>query len=519
MVQLNCYGGVNEIGGNKILVKFNKGSIFLDFGLSYNEEGVFFEEFLKPRSACKIHDLLKLGLLPQINGIYRKDALCPIGFEDYGFRGKALWELGLRSFEEAIEADSWYPDAVFISHAHLDHCGYVPYLGDIPLLCSGATQKLMNAIAEIGNLSGFDKQLTLLKERKMGKLTTGYFPRELKTDYAKDPVSRNICTLKHGERQSMDNKIRITGFDVGHSIPGSMACLAESEGSQVFYTGDLRFHGWSGHDLRVELTGLKPDIMFCEGTRIDEKEPDDEKQVKTDLTALFSKSEGLAMVGFAWKDLDRYETVRDAAIESGRTPVFDPRLAYLLARIGRSVYREGAKAFLERCNGMLYSPGDYVNSKHKIGEMPLSDWNSKRDKRAVDTIHLEKGVSACEINESPHSYVLHLDYFRFKNILDLNIPKDSIYVRAQCEPLNPRMELSQERMIRWLKYFGINAENGHEPYQVHASGHASGPEIQEMINEIKPKILVPVHTIRPDLFENPAGDVIIPRKGLEMQYK
>ena len=517
MVHLVCYGGVNEIGGNKLLVKFDKGSIFLDFGLSYSEENIFFEEFLQPRSACKIQDLLKLGLLPQIDGIYRRDGLCPVGFEDYDFRGKKLWEIGLQSFEEAVKTDSWYPDAVFISHAHLDHCGYVPYLGDIPLVCSEATQKLMDAIAEIGNLSGLDDQLTALKERRKGTLGSGYFPRELKIDYTKEPMSRNIHVLEHKESQVMDNEIGITGFNVDHSIPGSMACLVESKKSQILYTGDLRFHGRSGYDLRKELTDLKPDIMICEGTRIDEKEPDDEKQVETDLAELFSNSKGLAIVGFAWKDIDRYETVRDAAIKSGRTPVFDPRLAYLLARLGRSVYNEGAKAFLERCNCMLYSPGDYVRSKHKIGEMPLSDWSSKRDERAVDTTHLERGISAFEINENPHRYVLHLDYFRFKNILDLNLPEDSIFVRAQCAPFNPRMELSQDRMKRWLRYFGINAKNGHEPIQIHASGHASGPEIQEMINEIKPRKLVPVHTMKPDLFKNPAGEVIRPQKGLEMR--
>ena len=70
---LTFYGGVNEIGGNKILLKFNDGSIFLDFGLSYNEESLFFEEFLQPRSNCKYYDLTRLGLLPKLNGIYRKD--------------------------------------------------------------------------------------------------------------------------------------------------------------------------------------------------------------------------------------------------------------------------------------------------------------------------------------------------------------------------------------------------------------------------------------------------------------
>jgi ribonuclease J len=70
-------------------------------------------------------------------------------------------------------------------------------------------------------------------------------------------------------------------------------------------------------------------------------------------------------------------------------------------------------------------------------------------------------------------------------------------------------------MIRWLNYFKINVENDCQPYQIHASGHASGPEIQEMIDKIKPKLLVPVHTEHPELFRNPAGEVHRPKKGAE----
>jgi len=72
---------------------------------------------------------------------------------------------------------------------------------------------------------------------------------------------------------------------------------------------------------------------------------------------------------------------------------------------------------------------------------------------------MDKGVSAVELQANPESYVLHIDYFRFKNILDIDPPRGSVYVRAQCEPFNPKMELSHDRMIRWLKHFKINVKN------------------------------------------------------------
>ena len=444
----------------------------------------------------------KIGSLPNI--------------ESYNIRAKKFWKVNLQSYEEATKSDSWRPDALFISHAHLDHCGYAPYLGSFPFFCSKTTQKLMESIAEIGNLQSLDKQLTIIKNRKMKILKTGFFPGELKVGFSKETKNREFCILKHKKNRTIKNSLKITGFKVDHSIPGSMACLVETKNHQVLYTGDVRFHGRSGYNLGDELTGLNPDVMFCEGTRIDQQDPDNEKKVEKDLSDIFSNCNGLAMVGFTWKDIDRYETVRDAAIKSGRIPVFDPRLAYLLAKINRSVYKEGAKVFLERRGSMLYSPGDYCNSKHMIGDMPLSDWSNKRDNIIVDRKHLENGISALDINKNPSSYVLHLDYFRFKNILDFELPEGSVFVRAQCEPFNPKMELSQTRMISWLKRFNINADNNWQPFQIHASGHASGPEIQEMIDKIKPKILVPIHTEKPKRFRNVSGKVHIPIKGVEV---
>ncbi len=44
--KLTFYGGVNEIGGNKILLQTEDGSVLLDFGRRMGEYGKFFSEFL-----------------------------------------------------------------------------------------------------------------------------------------------------------------------------------------------------------------------------------------------------------------------------------------------------------------------------------------------------------------------------------------------------------------------------------------------------------------------------------------
>jgi len=516
MTDLTIFGGVNEIGGNKVLLQSQHGSIFLDFGLSFKQEAEFFEEFLQPRTNSKFYDLNKLGLLPTINGIYRKDVFCPEGLDGTCTPTPEFWESELTSYEEACQKNAWHPNGVFISHAHADHCGYLPFLGNLPIYCSAETHTLMKAISQIGNLDGYDSELTSYEYRKIEqKGEKAYFPGA-PTISKHEAQERTFRILSSNRISNIESGLNITAFDVSHSIPGSMCSLIEADNKQILYTGDIRFHGRTQPDLN-SLFGLKPDAMITEGTRIDDPIPDDENKVEQDLTDLIERTKGLVMIGFAWKDIERYETVKKAAQDSGRIPIFDSRVAYLLARLGKDIYKEGGSVFLERSDSMLYSPADYVNKKHSVGLLDEDEWTCKNPK-VVDRTHLDKGKKASDIKKSPDKYVLHLDYFRFKNLLDINPPKDSVYVRAQCEPFDLEMKLSENRMINWLRHFGVNGNNNFKPCQIHASGHASGKELQEFIDNIKPKKLIPVHTEKPDFFCNKAGEVVKPAIGVKISF-
>jgi len=93
---LTFYGGVNEIGGNKILLKDGDTSVFFDFGMSFAMKKLFYSPpFLSPKSE---KGLQEFGILPKIDGVYKFD-------------------------EKAPEVD-----AVFVSHAHLDHSAYLSFL-------------------------------------------------------------------------------------------------------------------------------------------------------------------------------------------------------------------------------------------------------------------------------------------------------------------------------------------------------------------------------------------------------
>jgi ribonuclease J len=69
LVSLTFYGGVGEIGGNKILLEDDDTRILLDFGINFAERSKFYSEpFLAPHNT---RGLVEFGLLPDISEAYK----------------------------------------------------------------------------------------------------------------------------------------------------------------------------------------------------------------------------------------------------------------------------------------------------------------------------------------------------------------------------------------------------------------------------------------------------------------
>ncbi|HYC20726.1 MAG TPA: hypothetical protein VEF35_08970 [Candidatus Bathyarchaeia archaeon] len=49
MTSLTFFGGVNEIGGNKILLEDRGTRLFLDFGMSFSLVNQYFDEFMQAK--------------------------------------------------------------------------------------------------------------------------------------------------------------------------------------------------------------------------------------------------------------------------------------------------------------------------------------------------------------------------------------------------------------------------------------------------------------------------------------
>ena len=244
MTSLTFHGGVNDIGGNKFLVKDKDTTVFMDFGMSFSEEGQFFTQFLNARGSNFLTDMFELGMLPKIKGLYRQDYAKHVGFDG----------------NEEIEID-----AVLLTHAHVDHCAYIPYFReDIPIYCSEESKLIMQNFDDTGS----DQYITHKEKFQFYKNKNGEVSRASGDDVA---YPRKIEVFQSNKEFSIDS-IKVEPLPVDHSISGVHAFILHTSDGSIGNTADLRFHGRRKDDTEkfVERCGESDlDILLCEGTRVD----------------------------------------------------------------------------------------------------------------------------------------------------------------------------------------------------------------------------------------------------------
>ncbi len=452
MVKLTFYGGVKEIGGNKILLEDKGTKIFLDFGMSFGKRAQFFEEFLKPRTANGIGDFLAMGLIPDIEGVYRDDLL-----KHYGRKPK----------DPEI-------DGVVLSHAHADHANYISFLHkDIPIYCGETCHRILQAVEEQSQ-RGIENEVLNFKKRPL-----------FRTDYRKPPEERTFHTFRTGKKFKIGS-LEIEPIHVDHSVPGAYGFIIHTSKGPVVYTGDMRMHGAHSEmtmDFMKRAEEVKPIAMITEGTRIDIKKTDEsEAKVYADSKREILKNRGLSIVDFNFKDVDRFRTFYRISQEVEKKLVISFKHACFLER-----YHMDKTLNVPDSTGK----GIYLlKPKRMTGTYDDKDYSDKYIRERMDYPNI---ITAEDMQKKPNDYMTVLNFWYFNMLVDLK-PKDSLYIHSLSEPFNEEMEMSAGRMKNWMEHFDLRQ------VQCHCSGHMSGTDLKELIERIKPKMLFPVHTEHPGMF-------------------
>lgn len=511
MVSVTVYDGGNTIGGNKIFVEDRAAGVFLDFGMNFAKHGAFFQEFLSERNSRGIHDLAHLGLIPKLN-IYRPD-LIPS-------------DVQLSQYEKLNVK------AVLLSHAHMDHCGNIGLLQEtLPVVASGTSVSILKAIRDtspssIGSeIAYFSKKnpvngcsgLVLESDRSTPYVSRDFYcteeiPEELRTFAGERPGqdSRGTKRIQRGKLDHFDQldlPFEVRPYEVDHSILGSLAFVLEGD-MAIAYTGDIRLHGEKGKLTENFITNAKSaSVLITEGTTTSREEQSSvtENDVFDNCLRAVEESKRLTVADFSARNFERLYMFASIAKKTGKQLVVTAKDAYLLHAIS--------------C-----VEGDCPIDKGEI--LIYSELKDRRRVKWETEIILDKWqdhyVSHTQIADNSGNYILCFSLFDLKHLLDIK-PDGGAYVYSSSESHSEEQDVDFVRLKQWLNFFkmklygfSIIAKDGilrpEFDKGYHASGHVSMSDLEHVISEIDPDVIIPVHTENPTWFSK-FGKTVIPEEG------
>lgn len=120
-------------------------------------------------------------------------------------------------------------DAVILSHAHLDHCGFIPYLFKFgwrgPVYCTEPTRDIMALL-----------QLDLVKIAHDRNADPIYSVEEVKE------VVKHTITLDYESVTDVTPDVRLTFYNAGHILGSAMCHLNIGNGAHnLLYSGDMKY--------------------------------------------------------------------------------------------------------------------------------------------------------------------------------------------------------------------------------------------------------------------------------------
>ncbi|BAI61658.1 conserved hypothetical protein [Methanocella paludicola SANAE] len=487
MAAITIYDGAESIGGNKIYVEDNQRGVFLDFGMNYARRSAFFVDFLNERAVRGIHDMLYLDIIPRIN-VYRQDLLT------------SDVEPLIKSYPKVS------PEAVLLSHAHTDHNGNIGLLDHgIPVVASATSIAIMKAMRDIKSSGlGGDIAYSTLREKDKNNSNllktegskyqgrqfcyAGKCNPELSEFISDKPGSggRNAKKLDGCGLEALGKKelpFEIKPFEVNHSIYGAMAYTLRSNNTSLAYTGDFRI-GDNAKQLPDFIKEAKnSSVLIIEGTRTGRSGDMDvtETNVYDTCKATSDDVKGIIIADFSARNFERLEIFKRIAREIGRQLVITAKDAYYL-------YAIGCAAGTCSTDGLLV----YDELKDK-----------KACKYETETLAQDCPVEYVrnhEIKDNPDGYILCMSFYDIKQLLDIE-PRGGAYIYSSSEAYSEEQEIDFEKLKNWLELFsiephGFTFDNGKPKFikGFHASGHATGEELERVIDAVDPDVLIPVHT-------------------------
>ena len=347
--------------------------------------------------------------------------------------------------------DNFKHTAVFLSHMHLDHSKIINYLNpSIPLYTLEGTKSLLNTL----NIN--DDFLFPLHNKK-------------------DSNTREIIGVKENEVIEV-GKIKVKVMPVDHDAYGACGLLIKTPDLVISYTGDIRLHGYREEDtLKFCKESENCDVLLIEGVTVSFKDFEDEEN-ENDLC----------------NENDLIKRVNDIVNNNPNKQITFNYYISNIERILNIIKTNPRTVVLSAYNSYVIKEAIGVETYYY--QLDDKDYGLNKNLK----------IDFEELLNDENKYFWQLDELALKYINKLK--KGGVYIHTDATPLgdfDPN-----------FKPFVKNFEDNDIKFNiVKCTGHARPLDLIKIINLISPKLLVPIHSYRPEKLYNENGDILLPKKG------
>jgi len=334
-------------------------------------------------------------------------------------------------------------DGVIISHPHQDHYGLINFIDTkVHYFLGEATQKII----ELNNL--FTSQEIDIKNYT-------HFDKEVR--------------FQIGD-------FWITPYWADHSAFDSYSFLVEADGKSIFYSGDFRNHGrkanafkWFTHNAPEDV-----DYLLLEGTTIgrEGKPFKSETEIENDLVEVVKQPGKINLVYTSGQNIDRIVSIYRACKRTGKVLVVDVYVATILKELRK------------------FADIPYPSDEFKNVQVLFPFYTSKRlvDEGNKNILYQFKKfkITKQQISDKAPEIVMIVRPSMKKDLENIKNIDGGNLIYSLWEGYLPKAYT--KKFIDYLK------KRKFTQYDIHTSGHADIGALKQMVEAIKPKAIVPIHT-------------------------
>lgn len=271
--------------------------------------------------------------------------------------------------------------------------------------------------------------------------------------------------------------ISVTPYLCDHSAFDSYMLLCEADSETVLYTGDFRSNGRKSFDALLNELPKNMDKLLCEGTTLSRENyvAVSEKELEKRAVDLFRSTPGPVFVLQASMNIDRIVTMYRAAKQSNRIFLEELYMAEIATAAGKNIPNPD----FDDVYAFITSPAKYsilTKYKHKAGKSFIS----------------KNPFVMCVRNSMLHYMKSLAQNLSFQNGLLIYS-----FWNGYRETESMKLFLSECEKL------------GLKIVTLHTSGHADENALKRLIETVKPKALLPIHTENAERFSQIAPNVVI----------